>query len=878
MQQPQDPAEAKQVRELFEQAFDLPENDRQRYLDEVCGDNLDLLQKVKALLDQAGPARKKLDEIAEELIWPSLKSFKDTPSILDDWLGTGLDPNANDSLTGKTISHFKILEPVGRGGMGVVYKAHDHMLERTVALKFLPPAMGADSNAKERFIREAKVACEIDHPNIATVHEIGETEDGQMFIAMGYYQGESLKQRIDQGSINTKESINLVRQLAAALSKIHENKIIHRDIKPGNLIVTDDGTMKLLDFGLAKLSFESGYTQVGQMIGTVAYMSPEQARAEKIDERTDIWALGVVFYEMLTGQRPFDGSDAPSTMHAILEKDPQLPPEFNDSIPRPVQEILGLCLAKDPDKRYQSASDLISDLDRVIEGERLPHRGGLKTWAGHSRKRKILIRSGIIGGAMALLFLSYMAFYMSSNDEARFVPVTKGDFVEELGSFADLAMGDYDNDGWVDLVVTSQSDGKAAHLYHNDRKGGFERVRDSAIATEMGAGMSPSWADQDNDGDLDLYICTEKSKDLFFRNLGYGKFQKELHGDWVNTKTDGNQVCWGDYDNDGQLDLYQANYGWTNPEMNSLYRNNGDGLMEAVFNESNSLKGMSHGCVFSDYDNDGDVDLFVGGQEKVLFRNENGEMTHVPPEEGGIPRYTLDTDVAFVSGDYDNDGDLDVIYTTWNPDSSFLLYRNEGGVRFVHVPHVTPSGGDVRSMGAYLGDYDNDGHLDLFITNRLGKNSLYRNLGNGSFELILDSPAVSEGRTSTGAAFSDYDNDGDLDLFVANGVWADFDESCEMYRNTGNSNSWISFSLVGTVSNKSAIGAKVRIRTPVNGRNLTQVREVSASSNSNDLRAHFGLGDAKVIDFVRIEWPSGIVQDLTDVDVNQFLTVTEKVD
>lgn len=872
---PQDPSQDRKVREIFEQAYDLPENDRLDYLHAVCGDYLDLLSKVEALFEQVGPARKKLDQIEKDLIWPSLKSFRDNPSILDDWLGAGLDSRPDDSLIGKDISHFKILEQIGRGGMGVVYKAHDHMLERTVALKFLPPAMGHDPDAKARFIREAKVACEIDHPNIATVYEVGETDDHQMFIAMGYYKGESLKSRLDKGTFSTEEAIVLIRQLACALERIHASGIVHRDIKPGNLLITEDNELKLLDFGLAKLSFETGYTQVGQMIGTVAYMSPEQAKVASIDERTDIWALGVVFYELLTGQRPFDGEDAPSTMHAILEKDPALPSEFSDSIPKPIQGILGLCLAKDPGKRYQSATELISDLDRVIKGEKPTVGGGMQTWAGYLRKKKILT-SAMIG---ATLIAATVFTYIGSGlfkDEARFVPVTKGDLVTELGSFADLSIGDYDNDGWVDIIVTNQGNGEAAYLYRNDQKGGFKRIKDSVIATEIGAGMSPAWADQDNDGDLDLYICTEKSNDLFFRNLGSGKFQKEIHGDWMNTKTDGNQVCWGDYDNDGYLDLYQANYGWTNPAVNTLYRNIGDGTMEAVSSESNSLTGRSHGCLFSDYDNDGDADLFVGGQEKVLFRNDKGNFKYVPPEDGGIPQYTLDTDVAFVSGDYDNDGDMDVVYTTWNPNSSFLLYRNEGGIRFLHVPYATPSGSDVRAMGSYMGDYDNDGYLDLFVTNRLGKNLLCRNLGNGKFEIIEDSPVANEGRTSTGAGFSDYDNDGDLDLFVANGIWSKFDEACEMYRNTGNSNSWISFSLVGTLSNKSAIGAKIRIKTPINGRILTQMREISSSSSQKDLRAHFGLGDAKVIELVRIEWPSGIVQEMTDVEVNQFLTITEK--
>ena len=282
--------------------------------------------------------------------------------------------------------------------------------------------------------------------------------------------------------------------------------------------------------------------------------------------------------------------------------------------------------------------------------------------------------------------------------------------------------------------------------------------------------------------------------------------------------------------------------------------------------------------MFTDYDNDGDVDLFVTGQDPVQFRNEgNGEFSESRQSEGGIPQVTDDVDAGFSSADFDNDGDLDVAYTTWKTDPSTLLYRNEGGSRFVDVTHLLPSAGSIRAMGAIWGDYDNDGHIDLLITNRLGKNILYHNEGGGKFLRVTESPVVAEGRATAGATWVDVDNDGDLDLFTANGYYETFGQSCELFRNEGGPNHWISLNLVGIRSNRSAFGTKVRALAKIDGRTFTQTREVQGYGSSiSDFRVHFGLGDAEVIEVLRIEWPSGIVQELHDVAADQFLSITEE--
>jgi len=205
-------------------------------------------------------------------------------------------------MIGKTISHYKILEKIGEGGMGVVYKAEDTKLKRTVVLKFLPPEFTKDKDAKERFIQEAQAAAALDHPNICTVHEIDEAE-GQTFIAMAHIKGESIKDKIISGPLDINEALNIVIQVADGLQEAHEKGIIHRDIKPVNIMLTVKNQAKIMDFGLAKLSWGVDLTKTATIMGTVAYMSPEQAKGGKVDHRTDIWSLGAMLYEMLTGER-----------------------------------------------------------------------------------------------------------------------------------------------------------------------------------------------------------------------------------------------------------------------------------------------------------------------------------------------------------------------------------------------------------------------------------------------------------------------------------------------------------------------------------------------------------------------------------------------
>lgn len=272
-------------------------------------------------------------------------------------------------MIGKTISHYKILERIGGGGMGVVYKAEDTKLKRPIALKFLPPAFATDSTTKERFVHEAQAASALQHNNICAIHEIDETDDGQMYIVMDYYEGKTLKEKLEKGKLDIEDAINYTIQIAQGLQEAHQREIVHRDIKPANIIITEKGEAKILDFGLAKLSGQKKLTREGTTLGTVAYMSPEQVRGEEIDHRSDIWSLGVILYETFTGQLPFKGEYEQALMYSILNDNPQALVNKRLDIPEELEQIIGRCLKKDRNQRFQSTREVMQHLEE-LRGQR----------------------------------------------------------------------------------------------------------------------------------------------------------------------------------------------------------------------------------------------------------------------------------------------------------------------------------------------------------------------------------------------------------------------------------------------------------------------------------------------------------------------------
>lgn len=261
-------------------------------------------------------------------------------------------------LAGTTVAHYRISGEVGRGGMGVVYRAEDSLLKRSVALKFLPPELTEDPHARERFIREARAASALDHPNICTIYEIGHADRGMLYIAMALYAGETLQERISRGPLPVEEAIRITRQVAAGLAKAHQEGIVHRDLKPANVFLTKDGMVKILDFGLAKLSGKTRMTADKSTVGTVAYMSPEQLRGEETDARADIWSLGVVTFEMLAGRLPFSGDHAPAMMYSIANGNPASLTDLRPDAPAWLADLCARCLAKEPSVRPASMDEI----------------------------------------------------------------------------------------------------------------------------------------------------------------------------------------------------------------------------------------------------------------------------------------------------------------------------------------------------------------------------------------------------------------------------------------------------------------------------------------------------------------------------------------
>ncbi len=309
-----------------------------------------------------------------------------------------------DPILGKTLSHFRILSQLGEGGMGVVYKAEDTKLDRPVALKVLPPERVGDEERRLRFMREARTAAAISHPNIAAVYEIDEA-DGVIFIAMELVEGQTLRSLLETGVPPLKKALRMAAEMAEALGSAHEANIVHRDLKPENVMIRPDGHVKILDFGLAKLrenatdspettrmeTLSAEMTREGRILGTAAYMSPEQARAQPVDFRSDLFSFGIVLYEMATGRSPFHGPSVTDTLSSIVRDQPPPLAQITPGIPEELARIVSKCLEKDPDERYQHTDDLAMDLRKLrrvtdsqtmsrVSDTAMPAVGGRPVW------------------------------------------------------------------------------------------------------------------------------------------------------------------------------------------------------------------------------------------------------------------------------------------------------------------------------------------------------------------------------------------------------------------------------------------------------------------------------------------------------------------
>ena len=374
------------VEEILDEALELPPDEVPAFLDRACAGDAELRAAVENLLaaDRQAAGLGFLGSSAEETAGALLMEDEETLAA-----GGPLTPALED----RAIGPYQILRRLGAGGMGIVYLARDRRLERTVALKLLPPEWGGSAASRERFLREARIISALDHPNICTLHDIGETEDGRLYLVMSYYGGETLKAKLERGPLPVDEAVELAVQIGSGLARAHEAGIIHRDIKPANVIVTEHGEAKILDFGIAKLAGEAGLTRTGSSLGTPAYMSPEQAKGRAVDARTDIWSLGVLLYEMITGRRPFAAEHPQAQIHAILQEEPEPVSQVRPGIPPAVARAVGKAMTKDPDRRYQSVNDFIAELSACTGPQALAA-------AAHRRHWRALLAAGVAAAVL----------------------------------------------------------------------------------------------------------------------------------------------------------------------------------------------------------------------------------------------------------------------------------------------------------------------------------------------------------------------------------------------------------------------------------------------------------------------------------------------
>lgn len=500
-----------------------------------------------------------------------------------------------------------------------------------------------------------------------------------------------------------------------------------------------------------------------------------------------------------------------------------------------------------------------------------PSNGGIFTGNIPALQLRTIVDYYISAFDLSGLYSASSVYSFKIFTDSLFIKVKTGEIVTDGTSSSGCSWGDYDSNGFHDLFIVNW-DVQSNYCYHNNGDGTFLKMKGAFIENNLYS-TSSSWTDFDGDGDLDIFITNLWMNNILYENKGAGSFNRITNSVITNEGRNPTTTAnWCDYDNDGDLDLFVSNrYG----HDNFLYQNIGDGIFIKI-TEGSIVKdgGNSRGCCWGDYDNDGDMDLFVANDsnEPNFFYQNRGNSLFYKINTGEIV-----TDMASSTsgcwGDYDNDGDLDLFVTNNGYQVNFLYVNNGDGTFHRKTDGILVNEGSDSNGSSWV-DFDNDGDLDLFVVNGNGENNfLYSNNGDGTFTKITDSFVTSDGGNSNGAAWCDVDNDGDLDLYVANSN----QQNNFFYLNKGNENHWINFRLKGSISNSYGIGAKLRIKAMVNNKPVWQMQEISgqAYTSQNSINAEFGLGNASVIDSVLIYWPSKFFQTLTNVGVDQFLVIEE---
>jgi len=433
------------VREIFDSASSRQPEERQKFVNEACGEDKVLLAEVESLLSS-------LD---------SADSFMEAPAVAK--VADLIEVETKKLEAGRCFGHYEIIEQIGTGGMGEVYLANDTRLKRKTAIKVLPGSVAQDHERMHPFVREAQSASALNHPNIITIYEIGET-DNTHFIATEYIEGETLRARLKAASLDLKSALEIAIQVASALDAAHQAGIVHRDIKPENVMIRPDGLVKVLDFGIAKLTeklsetaLESAttrraQTRSGTIVGTPAYMSPEQALGKVVDARSDVFSFGVMLYELLTGKRPFEGRNAMETIASILNKEPVPLSRRTPEVPHEIERIINKTLKKDREERYQTARDVLIDLKASTQNSLSPPTSSAEYIVGKISSNKRAAAFGLVI-LLTLVGLGYWYFFNRAAVVKQIESIAVMPFVNESGN-ADV---EYLSDGMTETLINNLS-------------------------------------------------------------------------------------------------------------------------------------------------------------------------------------------------------------------------------------------------------------------------------------------------------------------------------------------------------------------------------------------------------------------------------------